>query len=190
MVEQNNIPLYKRIIFIGYMGAGKTTLGKALSNEIKLPFYDLDFYIENRRHKSIDNLFKEFGETGFRKIEHFMLHEVAEFENIILSSGGGTPCFFDNIDYMNKQGITIFLKATPEVLFTHIKMSKKIRPLLLNKTEEDIKDFIKSELKKREQFYQKAKYTVNIETLDNKQKIQDTVRQLKNIIYNKIEENK
>ena len=94
----------RRIIFIGYMGAGKTTIGKALSNATGMAFYDLDWYIESRMHKSVKELFDENGETGFRKIEHNMLHEVAEFEDVIISCGGGTPCFFDNIDYMNQQG--------------------------------------------------------------------------------------
>ena len=92
----------KRIILIGYMGAGKTTVGRALAKELGLEFYDLDWYIENRRRKKIPQIFDEEGEEGFRRIEYNMLHEVAEFENIVLSCGGGTPCFFDNIDYMRR----------------------------------------------------------------------------------------
>ena len=80
------------------MGAGKTTVGKALSKELGIPFYDLDWYIESRRRKTVAQLFAEVGEEGFRKIEYNMLHEVAEFEDVIISCGGGTPCFFDNID--------------------------------------------------------------------------------------------
>ncbi|MDE6688385.1 MAG: shikimate kinase, partial [Prevotella sp.] len=106
-----------RIILIGYMGAGKTTIGKALAKELDIPFYDLDWYIESRRHKTVSQLFAEVGEEAFRKIEHNMLHEVAEFENVIISCGGGTPCFFDNIDYMNRQGQVVYLKASPEVLY-------------------------------------------------------------------------
>ena len=106
-----------RIIFIGYMGSGKTTVGKALSKELGLPFYDLDWYIESRMHKTVKQLFDSVGEEGFREIERNMLHEVAEFEDVIISCGGGTPCFFDNIDYINQQGDTIYLKASPEVLY-------------------------------------------------------------------------
>ena len=86
------------------MGAGKTTVGKALSKELNIPFYDLDWYIETRMHKTVKQLFDERGEDGFRIIERNMLHEVAEFENVIISCGGGTPCFFDNMDYLNQQG--------------------------------------------------------------------------------------
>ncbi len=121
-----------RIIIIGYMGAGKTTLGKALSRETGMPFYDLDWYIESRMHKTVKELFDAHGEEGFRKIEHNLLHEVAEFEHVIISCGGGTPCFFDNIDYMNQQGETVYLKATPDVLHGHLKMGRTVRPLLLD----------------------------------------------------------
>lgn len=97
----------KSIIIIGYMGAGKTTVGKALAKELGVMFYDLDWYIESRMRKTVKQIFDEMGEEGFRQIEHNMLHEVAEFENVIVSCGGGTPCFFDNIDYMNQCGETV-----------------------------------------------------------------------------------
>ena len=87
-----------RIILIGYMGAGKTTVGKALAKALGLPFYDLDWYIETRMRRTVKQIFDESGEEGFRRIEHNMLHEVAEFENVVVSCGGGTPCFYDNID--------------------------------------------------------------------------------------------
>ena len=96
-----------RIIIIGYMGAGKTTVGKALAKELGMTFYDLDWYIESRMRKTIPQIFEEKGEEGFRKIENTMLHEVAEFEDVILSCGGGTPCFFDNMEYLNRQGHTV-----------------------------------------------------------------------------------
>lgn len=93
------------------MGAGKTTVGKALAKALNLQFYDLDWYIESRMHMTVKQIFDERGEEGFRKIEHNMLHEVAEFEDVVISCGGGTPCFFDNIDYMNQQGETVYLEG-------------------------------------------------------------------------------
>ena len=120
----------KSIIIIGYMGAGKTTVGKALAKELGVMFYDLDWYIETRMHKTVKEIFDEKGEEGFRIIEHNMLHEVAEFENVVVSCGGGTPCFFDNMDYMNQLGTTVYLKATPETLHAHLQMGKGVRPLL------------------------------------------------------------
>ena len=165
----------QRIIIIGYMGAGKTTVGKALAKDMGLTFYDLDWYIESRMHKTVKQIFDEQGEEGFRRIERNMLHEVAEFEDVIISCGGGTPCFFDNIDYMNSQGTTFYLKATPDVLYKHLKMGKTVRPLLLNKTPDEVKTFIEAQLKQREPFYAKAKHIVDVSLMDNKEKIKTTV---------------
>ncbi len=172
----------RRIILIGYMGAGKTTVGKALAKELHMPFYDLDWYIESRMHKTVKAIFDERGEAGFRKIEHNMLHEVAEFEDVIISCGGGTPCFFDNIDYMNRQGETVYLKATPEVLYGHLKMGKTIRPLLLNKTADEVQVFIREQLAQREPYYSKAKYVLDVNLLDDYEKIKISVEQLRNML--------
>ena len=165
----------KRIIIIRYMGSGKTTVGHALSQELGLPFYDLDWYIETRMHRTVKQIFDEKGEEGFRKIEHNLLHEVAEFEDVIISCGGGTPCFFDNIDYINRQGETVYLKCTTDVLYKHLKMGKTVRPLLLNKTPDEVKTFIEAQLKQREPFYAKAKHIVDVSLMDNKEKIKTTV---------------
>ena len=88
------------------MGAGKTTIGHQLSKRTGMMFYDLDWYIESRPRKNVSEIFAKKGEEGFRKIERAMLHEVAEFEDVIISCGGGTPCFFDNMDYLKQQGET------------------------------------------------------------------------------------
>ena len=90
------------------MGAGKPTIGKVLSKLIGLTFIDLDYYIEGRFRKTVAQLFAERGEEGVRSIERNMLHEVAEFEDVLVSTGGGTPCFFDNMEFMNQQGTTIY----------------------------------------------------------------------------------
>ena len=171
-----------RIIIIGYMGAGKTTVGKALSKELGIPFYDLDLYIESRMRKTVAQLFAERGEENFRQIEYNMLHEVAEFEDVIISCGGGTPCFFDNIDYMNEQGETIYLKATPEVLYGHLKMGKTVRPLLLGKTEDELLSYIGQQLSVRENYYNKAKHVLDVSLLDNYEKIKITVKELRKLL--------
>ena len=169
----------KRVFLIGYMGSGKTTLGKAYSAATGLQFVDLDWYIESRMRKTVKQIFDERGEDGFRVIERNMLHEVAEFENIVVSCGGGTPCFFDNIDYLNQQGETVYLKCTPEVLHKHLSMGKTVRPLLLNKTPEQVKTYIEEQLQVREQFYSKAKHTVDVTLMDNYEKIKISVAKLK-----------
>jgi len=171
-----------RIIIVGYMGAGKTTVGKALSKELGIPFYDLDWYIESRRRKTVPQLFAEYGEEGFRNIERNMLHEVAEFENVIISCGGGTPCFFDNMDYMNQQGQVVYLHCTPEVLHKHLLMGKTERPLLKGKSEEELISFIREQLERREPFYNKARYTLDVSLMDNYEKIKITVEKLRELL--------
>ena len=171
-----------RIIIVGYMGSGKTTVGKALSKELGIPFYDLDWYIESRMRKTVPQIFAERGEEGFRKIEHNMLHEVAEFEDVIISCGGGTPCFFDNMDYMNGQGETVYLQASPEVLYDHLKMGKTERPLLKNKTPEEMRRFIAEQLELRDPFYSKAKHTLNVDLLENYEKIKISVAKMRALL--------
>lgn len=172
----------KRIILIGYMGAGKTTIGRALAKELGLDFYDLDWYIENRRRKKIPQIFEELGEEGFRKIEYNMLHEVAEFEDVIISCGGGTPCFFDNIDYMNQQAQVVYLHCTPEVLHGHLLMGRVERPLIKGKSPEELITFIKEQLATREQYYTKARYTLDVTLMDNFEKIKITVEKLRELL--------
>ena len=139
-----------RIVLIGYMGAGKTTVGRMLAKDMGLMFYDLDWYITSRMRRTVAQIFEESGEEGFRRIERNMLHEVAEFENVVISCGGGTPCFFDNMEYLNRQGETVYLKAAPVVLYAHLRMGRAVRPLLLGKTPDEVRAFIQEQLVARE----------------------------------------
>ena len=172
----------RRIILIGYMGSGKTTVGKALSKETGMMFYDLDWYIESRMRKSVSQIFAEKGEEGFRKIEYNMLHEVAEFEDVIISCGGGTPCFFDNMDYLNQQGDVVYLKATPEILYKHLLMAKIERPLLKGKSSEELIAYITDHLKERAPFYEKARHILDVNVLDEYDKIQICVESLRTML--------
>ena len=147
-----------RIFLIGYMGAGKTTLGKAFAREMSLNFIDLDWFIEERFHKTVQQLFLERGEDGFRELERKMLHEVAEFEDVVVSAGGGTPCFFDN---------------------RRLRVAKQQRPLLANKSDEELMDFICEALQKRHPFYSKAKHLFKADELEDKRQIQASVDSLR-----------
>ena len=172
----------KRIILIGYMGSGKTTVGRALAKELGLPFYDLDWYIESRMRKKVSQIFAKQGEEEFRRIERNMLHEVAEFEDVVISCGGGTPCFFDNMDYMNSQSQVVWLKATPEVLHKHLLMGKGDRPLLKGKTPDELIAFIREQLQQREPFYSQARYTLDVSLMDNYEKIAITVSEIRKLL--------
>lgn len=167
------------------MGAGKTTVGKALAKDLGLMFYDLDWYIESRMHKTVAQIFKERGEDGFREIERNMLHEVAEFEDVVISCGGGTPCFFDNMEYLNEQGQTLYLQASPEILAMHLRMGKTVRPLIQGKSEEELLLFIKESLEKRDPYYTKAKYTLNVDLMENYEKIKISVEKAKELLMSK-----
>lgn len=171
-----------RIILMGYMGAGKTTVGRVLAKELNVPFYDLDWYIETRFCKKVSDIFALEGEEGFRKKERAMLHEVAEFENVVIALGGGAPCFFDNIDYINQQGETIYLKGTPEVLYQHLLMAKGKRPLLEGKTAEELKDYIKTSLENREPFYSQAKHIYNIRLMGTAEQVDDCVSEIRKML--------
>lgn len=160
-----------RIIIWGYMGAGKTTLGRTLAAALGVPFYDLDRYIEQRMHRTIAEIFADRGEEAFRRMEHAMLHEVAEFENVVISCGGGTPCFFDNAEYMNRQAETIYLKASTDVILKHLRMGHTVRPLLAGKSEDEMESFISAQIAGREPFYSQARHTLDVTLLDTREKI-------------------
>jgi shikimate kinase len=166
-----------RIFLIGYMGAGKTTLGRALAKELKIEFIDLDNYIEERLCKSISQIFAEKGEEGFREIERRMLHEAGEFENVVISTGGGTPCFFDNIEYMNRQGATVFLDVPVERLFIRLSIARKKRPLIMGKSDEELRCFIAEQLAKRLPHYSKAKQRFTADRLEDVKQIEASVKE-------------
>lgn len=161
----------KSIILVGYMCVGKTTIGRDLAKRLGRTFYDLDWYIEERFHTKVATIFAEKGEAHFRDLERRMLHEVAAFENVVVSCGGGTPCFFDNIDYMNEVGEVFYLKASPETILQHLAMSRGDRPLLKGKSPEELRAFVTEQLAQRESFYSKAKHVVDVNVLDSFDKI-------------------
>ena len=174
--------MMERVYLIGYMGSGKTTLGKAFARDAHLQFIDLDWYIEERMHKTIKDLFAERGESGFREVERNMLHEVGEFENVVIAAGGGTPCFFDNMDYMNRTGETVFLDASLEALFRRLKVAKAKRPLLADKTDEELMQVIRDGLDSRMPYYGKAKHRFPSDYLESREQISGSVERLKTLL--------
>ena len=153
------------------MCVGKTTVGKALAKELGMTFYDLDWYIEERFHTKVSRIFAEEGEERFRDLERRMLHEVAEFENVVVSCGGGTPCHFDNMDYLNNVSHTCYLQASVETILQHLAMSRGERPLLKGKSAEELRTFVTDQLAERTPFYEKAHHTIGVDILDSFDKI-------------------
>jgi shikimate kinase len=160
------------------MGSGKTTIGKKLTKKLNLQFIDLDAFIENRYRKSVEEIFAEKGEAVFREMEQKALHEVAQFENVVISTGGGTPCFFDNMTFMNKIGTTIYLKVSIDELARRLNGSKEKRPLIKGKNQENLKTFIANNLEKREVFYNQASYTFEVEQLETQKDLDSIVEHL------------
>lgn len=169
----------KCIALVGYMCVGKTTVGKALAKELGAFFYDLDWYIEHRYRRKISDIFAEEGEEKFRELERRMLHEVAEFEDIVLSCGGGTPTKFDNMDYLNSVAHTFYLKATPETILSHLSMAKGNRPLLKDKTPEELEAYVREQLVERDPYYAKAHDVVDVNILDSFERIDDVVQMIR-----------
>jgi shikimate kinase len=154
------------IYLVGFMGSGKTTVGKKLAARMDFNFIDLDFLIEEKYHISIPNIFERFDEEAFRKLEHDTLKTTTKLQNTIVSTGGGTPCYFNNMKMMNEAGKTIYLKLHPISLYKRLTESKKKRPLILNKPEKALQLFIEEKLAERESFYNKAQYSVKGENLE------------------------
>ena len=150
------------------MGAGKTTLGRALAKTMNLQFIDLDDFIVSRYHKTIKEIFAEEGEDGFRRAERRALEEVAGYEDVIISLGGGTPCFFDNMQLVRKAGRTVYLKPTEDVLLERLIIGKHKRPLLADKTDDEILAFIREQLAWREPYYMQAEMTFNASHLERR----------------------
>ena len=155
-----------RIYLIGYMGCGKSTLGRKLSTHLNLQFVDMDHYIEERNYKTIPQIFAEEGEAEFRKKERKALEELSEFHDIVIATGGGAPCFFDNVELMNKTGKTIFLNIDPKILADRLLKSKTERPLIKGKSREELVAFIDRTLKKRNEFYKKAEFQITKTNID------------------------
>lgn len=156
-----------KIFLIGYMGSGKTTAGKKLAAMLDYTFIDLDAMIENETDHTIVEWFSQ-GEARFREIETLVLKQTGDFKNAVISTGGGTPCFHENMAWMKENGLTVYLKLAPGSLFHRLAASKEKRPLLAGKSDLELMEFITESLKEREYYYSQAHYIVKGENLDVK----------------------
>ena len=157
------------------MASGKTTFGRALARRTGLQHIDLDFYIEQRFHSSIKDIFAKKGEAEFRRIEGAMLREVGEMNDTIVSCGGGTPCFSDNMEYMNSRGTTVCLEASDDVIADRIIQAGDKRPLMARKSREEILSTLREHMQARRVYYDKARLKISGDRLENRGQLAETV---------------
>jgi shikimate kinase len=157
----------KKVILIGYMAVGKTTIAKLLSEKMGVKHVDLDNLIEKKTNLTVAELFKQKGEIYFRKVEHEIFKEVIQNDdNLIISTGGGSPCYADNYLFLNCINSTsIYLNASLSVILDRLKSEKITRPLVANLSQEELKEFVAKHLFERSYFYNQATFKVDI---DNK----------------------
>jgi shikimate kinase len=151
-----------KIFFIGFMGAGKSYWAKQLSEKLNIPFFDLDEKIEEDEGKPINQVFEEKGEEYFRMKEKDTLHILTEsHETFVMACGGGAPCYFNNIDYMNRAGTTVWMNTPIEILYKRLLAEKSSRPLLKSLDDRQLKGFIIKKFSDRKIFYQQADVVVD-----------------------------
>ena len=162
------------------MGSGKTLVSKELSNLNNFKIFDLDTEISKQNNRSITEIFKEKGEIFFRKTEKEVLEKILSTEkNIILSLGGGTPCYYNNINRINEKTISVFLKTNVKTLAQRLSSEKDKRPLIQNISNEDLPEFIVKHLFERNPFYNQAKITINTDNLSAREIAEEILTQIK-----------
>jgi shikimate kinase len=158
------------VFLIGFMGSGKSTLGKMLASDLSLKYIDMDAEIESKHSLSIGEIFSKFGEEVFRKMEHELLLELIKTDNQVISAGGGVPCFHNNMEVMNKGGKSVYIRLSPQAVYNRLNSlspeSRAVRPLLAGKSPEQLMSYINTTLTKREPFYLQASKTIHCDGLD------------------------
>ena len=165
------------IFVLGYMASGKTTFGKALAEKLNYRFIDLDQFIVENYGAEISEIFEKNGEEGFREIEKEMLRKtLSSEENTVVACGGGTPCFFDNMEFMNREGLTVFMETSTPVLIERLQAENEKRPLVAGKSDEEIREKVLSQLCDRLPFYMEAKLKWHGDDLENQEMIENNVK--------------
>lgn len=153
------------------MGSGKSTFGKKLAKEISLPFIDLDKEIEKKAKCSISEIFKYLGEGAFRDMESELLKSFEHLDGFIMATGGGTPCFFNNIEYINSSGTSIYIQLDTKSIYNRLSNAKNIRPTIKDKKEDELKKFIEDTFQERKSIYEQAHHTINGLQIETKEVI-------------------
>ncbi len=155
-----------RIYLVGYMGAGKTTAARRLAHRLGWEVVDTDALFEEKYKISVNDFFNKYDETLYRKLESEVLKATESLENVVVSTGGGTACYFDNMEWMNQHGLTVFLRISPQAAVDRVIHSRHKRPLVEGKSEEELTEFVNRHYASRMPFYEQAIITVKSEDLD------------------------
>jgi len=145
------------VFLVGFMGCGKSYIGRKIAPAMEFAYVDMDKAIEEQEQQTVKQIFETKGEAYFRKLEHNFLLEINKDDNIIISTGGGVPCFHNNMEIMNQKGITIYLNRDKELVLSRLKKGIEKRPLLQGLTDDELANFYDSKLAERKQFYEQAK---------------------------------
>jgi len=160
---KNTLKNKMKIFLVGFMGSGKTTIGKHLSGQIGFGFVDTDRFIEKQQGMTVPEIFAQHGEVAFRDMERNVLQEIQKLDYTVVATGGGMPCYNDNMDLMRSSGKVVYLKTSPKTLSRRLLRSYKVRPLIKGKTEKELQQYIIEKLNEREHFYNRAHFVVPTE---------------------------
>lgn len=155
-----------KIYLVGYMGAGKSTAAKRLANRLGWDVVDTDELFEAKYRISVCDFFHKYDEPLYRKLESEVLKSTESLDNVVIATGGGTACYFDNMEWMNQHGLTVFLKISEKAVVDRLLHAKRKRPLAIGKSEEELTAFVSQHYGSRLPFYEQARITVKSEDLD------------------------
>jgi len=154
-----------RVYILGYMYSGKSTLGRKLAKRLDYEFVDTDSLFETRYQITIKDFLHRYDEAAFRKLEREVLLSTIQYHNCVISTGGGTPCFSDNMAFIKQNGVSIYLEATPNLIMSRRVKSKKARPLLENLSHDEAQDLVTKQMKERSPYYELADLKFNADDI-------------------------
>lgn len=149
------------IFLVGFMGSGKSTVGQGLARRLGYSFIDMDARIEGEHGMTINEIFEKLGEKAFRKMESNLLKEMVSLQETVISTGGGLPCTGNNMDLINRKGVSIYLRMEPEALLNRLSRGKSRRPLIRHLSRQELETFIREKLGEREPVYLRAHHTIS-----------------------------
>ena len=158
--------MYRAIFLLGFMGSGKSTVGRQLADELGWQFIDTDVFIETRWRQRITDMFASVGEVGFRRRERMVIEELMTMEDTVFATGGGMPCYGDTMELLREAGVTIYFRCSPEVLVQRLELCKRTRPTIRDKSGDELLDFVKQSLERRAPIYSRAHAVYDIDEVD------------------------